>query len=142
MPFSTITSSSRPTTLAARLDVPAGHASCAGTALPGRSGIVVAFTARAEHRLHLTMRDRLSVAHWNAALPLGSYRLVIHPHLPGDPPELGDMALVYRPADPWAAWGFTRQGERILAWNCVTGIDAGRFAEMDEALTTVLRTAM
>lgn len=143
MPFSTITSLGHPTAPTANLDRPVADASCRGAAPSGHSpgGIVVAFTPRADARLHLTMRDRLSVAHWNAALPPGSYRLVIHPRLPGDPPELGDMALVYRPSDPWAAWGFTRQGALILAWNCVTGVDAGRFAEMDEALAALLGPA-
>lgn len=141
MPFSTITSPDHLTGPAATLDAAAAHAPYAGDSLPGRSGIVIAFAPRAERRLHLTMRDRLSVAHWGAALPPGFDRLVIHPRLPGDPPELGDMALVYRPSDPWAAWGFTRQGQLILAWNCVTGVDAGRFDEMDEALAAVLGSA-
>ena len=117
-----------------------GHAACDGGSLPSRSGIVIAFAPRPERRAHLTMRDRLSVIHWNAALPPGFDRLVIHARLPGDPPELGDMALAYRPAEPWAAWGFARQGEAILTWNCVTGVDAGRFAEMDEALAAVFQT--
>ncbi len=138
MPSSITITTDHPAGPTAGLDAPAGHASKAGNSLPDRSGIVVAFTPRADRRMHLTMRDRLSVAHWNATLLPGVYRLVIHPRLPGDPPELGDMALVYRSADPWAAWGFTRQGERILAWNCVNGLDAGCFAEMDEALAAVL----
>ncbi len=125
MPSSTITSP--------------GHASCDASSLPSQSGIVIAFAPRPERRAHLTMRDRLSVLHWTAALPPGFDRLVIHARLPGDPPELGDMALVYRPSEPWAAWGFTRQGEAILTWNCVTGADGGHFAEMDEALEAVLR---
>ena len=138
MSSSIIISPNHPAVPADRPDAPAEDASSAGSSLPGRSAIVVAFAPRAERRLPLTMRDRLSVAHWNATLLPGFYRLVIHPRLPGDPPELGDMALVYRPSDPWAAWGFTRQGERILAWNCVNGADAGCFAEMDEALAAVL----
>ncbi len=85
------------------------------------------------------MRDRMRAASWQAGLAMLGYdRLVIHSRVPGDPPELGDLLLAYRIGEPWAAFGFRRQGDAILAWSCATGADIGRFADLDEALTDVL----
>ncbi len=106
--------------------------------MPSR-GIVVPFVPRVAQRQHLTMRDRMSAASRAAELPLLGYdRLVIHSRLPGDPPELGDLLLIYRTGEPWASWGFARQGDAIMAWCCATGADVGRFGDLDEALAHVL----
>lgn len=117
----------------------AALANAALTGLPQIGAIIVPFSPRAPQRQHLTVRDRMSAANWDAEMPLFGYdRLVIHNRMPGDPPELGDMLLAYRTGEPWAAWGFARDREVILAWACATGADIGRFRDLDEALTRLL----
>ncbi len=50
----------------------------------------------------------------------------------GEP--LGQFAMLFRGGAPWASWAISREGAMILAWDCVSLADIGRFETMRAAL--------
>lgn len=75
-----------------------------------------------------TCRDLMDLQRWD-----GEGRLEVDPVAD----RTGQYAMIYRGEEPWASWAITREGGRILVWDCVSLADIGRFNSMREALAAV-----
>ena len=92
------------------------------------SAEVIKFTGR-QVRAGFTCRDLMELTEWDGA----GRRIEVDPHTT----ELGQFALIYEGAQPWASWAISREGAQILLWDCITLVDIGRFACIGEALAAV-----
>ena len=78
-------------------------------------------------------RDRMELANWRRP----GCRLEVEDCTYGEHGERSSYALLYKGDKPWASWGLTREGGRVLAWNCITHADLGHFASVTEALDAI-----
>jgi len=76
-----------------------------------------------------TCRDLMDLQNWDD----GGCRLEVDPCADWT----GQFAMIYQGEEPWASWAISREGGRILVWDCVTLADIGRFDGMRQALAAV-----
>lgn len=74
-----------------------------------------------------TARDRSELDRWSTA----DRRVVIWESDPAP------FAMLYDGAFPWASWAVSRQNGALLAWDCISFDDIGRFDSMVEALAAI-----
>ena len=86
-----------------------------------------------------TVRDRIELERWtDVARRCGFDRLTLHERLESDPSDVGNYLAIYPEGCCWASWGVSRRTDGIVAWDCVSGLDLGRFRSMNDALSWVL----
>ena len=86
-----------------------------------------------------TARDRMDLANTREQARLAGFdRLVVHDRDEGDAAAVGDFLTVYEDGRAWSRWGFSRMGNAVRAWCCLTGVDVGEFRTLREAFGAVL----
>lgn len=95
-----------------------------------RAGNVVRFESKRQQAL-FTWRDLLDLNAWDSS----GRRVEVDRS--EDLDGLGQFALVFRGNEPWATWAISREGARVLLWDCITLADIGRFDCMRQALAAI-----
>ena len=75
--------------------------------------------------------DLRAFSHWEA----GSNRVEIDDASDIDP--IGQFAMIYEGANPWASWAIGREGIQIVLWDCISLQTLGRFASVRAALAAI-----
>jgi hypothetical protein len=89
---------------------------------------VIRFEGR-QATVGFTCRDLMEIQEWDG----GDRRIEVDPSVDSN----GQFAMIYEGEAPWASWAISRQGSRILVWDCVTLADVGWFGGMRQALAAV-----
>ena len=91
-------------------------------------GNVIRFEGR-QVAAGFTCRDLVELQDWDT----GGRRIEVDPCAD----RMGQYAMIYRGQEPWASWAITREGGRVLVWDCISLADVGRFDCMRDALDAV-----
>ncbi|MBV8915376.1 MAG: hypothetical protein JOZ05_20345 [Acetobacteraceae bacterium] len=92
------------------------------------SANVIRFQGRQE-TVGFTSRDLMDLQSWES----DGCRLEVQPVAD----RVGQLAMIYQGEAPWASWALSREGSRILLWDCVSLADLGRFDCIRHALAAV-----
>ena len=98
-------------------------------AMQGASNVI--HFARKRQQALFTCRDLLELNEWD------SRGRRVEVDRCEDLSGLGQFAMIYGHDEPWASWAVSREGARILLWDCITLADVGRFETMRETLAAV-----
>ena len=82
-----------------------------------------------------TFQDRMDFARWQCTGAIR--RMVIDDGDPSAGPSGASFALVYLHGGPWARWGITRSGQRVITWDCQTGADVSATQTTAAALASL-----
>ena len=90
-------------------------------------------TTKASDRL--PQQDKVDAWFWERTAARRGYdRVVVQSQTAIQGVDQDEFVLVYRPGHPWASWGATRQGRKVMVWRCSDGAQIGLFLGMKFAL--------